>query len=112
MITINKDLETPDNISADAKKAIEIILTVLEKHDSLDTGGCKAFYSPQEWTERGEEYGTESELVICHDGGGLAPFCNYDYQCYSLIDEMTEALNEVGMYIENCTGWYSALYRG
>lgn len=73
-------------------------------------GGCRAFYSPKEWAERGEEYGRESVLIICHDGGSLAPFCRYDYGDYDAIARLDAALRSVGYYVEQCTSWYSAVY--
>jgi len=73
-------------------------------------GGCKAFYSPKQWKERGEEYGTNSVLVLVHDGGDLSPFCNYDYGCPGLVEGLRLVLEKEGLYIECCTGWYSAVY--
>ena len=74
-------------------------------------GGCKAFYSPEAWKERGESYGTKSLLVLVHDGGSLAPFANLDYGAYKLFDGFQKELSKHGYYCEACTGWYSAIYR-
>lgn len=78
------------------------------------TGGCKAFYTPHQWRERGEEYGTESLLIVCHDGGDLAAMLNWDYfhgkEDYERFEELQRRLGLEGMYIEGCTCWYSAVY--
>lgn len=73
-------------------------------------GGCRAFYSPQEWSERGEKYGKESFLVVVHDGGDLAPYFSLDYQKYDQYNKMEEALGKIGYFQEQCTSWYSAIY--
>jgi hypothetical protein len=75
------------------------------------TGGCRPFYTPAEWRERGEEYGLSSELIVVHDGGDYALFFNYAYGAYSAIDAMDTALREAGYYAESCTSWYTAIYK-
>lgn len=72
--------------------------------------GCKAFYSPAQWRERGEEYGRESKLILCYDGGDLREYCNWDYQNYRAIDRLSAHLAKHGYYVEQCTSWYSAVY--
>lgn len=110
----------PSGISNRAKKAYEIIMTVLRKYNALDTGGCQSFYSPKEWQKRGEKYGCESELLVVYDGGDLRPFFSMDAcydllarpgtkNCYALYEEMQDALKAEGFYFEECTGWYSCV---
>lgn len=96
------------------KEQLDIIRTVLKTarcamRDHL--GEYPSFYTPQEWKERGEEYGTESELVVVHDGGYLAPYFNWDYCCYGDVERMGKALGKIGYFAEQCTCWYSAVYR-
>jgi hypothetical protein len=75
-------------------------------------GGCQAFYSPDEWAKRsGEEYGRDSLLVLVHDGGDLAPHCNLDYCNYKAHEKLYKSLRKLGLFVEQCTGWYSAIYR-
>jgi len=100
----------PDGLSSNGKKAYKAIMQVLIDNDALDTGGCKTFYSPAEWKARGEEFCLGAELIIVYDGGGVAPFFNYDYECYGAIDLMDKALDEVGLYSEQGTSWYSGVY--
>ncbi len=102
--------EMPQGLSPKGQKAYHAIMKVLRKYDMLDTGGCKTFYSPQHWKERGEEYGTESELIVVYDGGDVGPFFDYAYGVESLQAAMEEALHAVGCWAEPCTCWYSAIY--
>jgi hypothetical protein len=89
---------------------MKVILQVAKKCGMSYTGGCTPFYSPTEWKERGEKYGRESLLIACHDGGDLEGF----FSPYENIEEFSEmlraALEAEGMYFENCTGWYTAIY--
>ena len=105
-----KELETPANLSKEGKNAVTAIVRLLKKHHATHMGGCKAFYSPIEWAARGEKYGCNSVLVLVHDGGALRDFCNYDAECPSRIEAMIKALEPLGLYVESCTGWYSAVY--
>ena len=73
-------------------------------------GGCRAYYTPKEWRERGELYGRESALILCHDGGDLAPFLNLDYGNYKGFDDFYQMMRELGYYTEACTSWYTAVY--
>lgn len=108
---MNKDLAKPEGLSPQGEAAHATIIAYLESLDLTHTGGCKAFYSPSEWRERGETYGTEAELVIVHDGGDLAHCCNWDYCNEPLREGLREALEKVGLFVEQCTCWYSAVYR-
>ena len=104
------DLSMPDGLSAKGKRAYKAIMQILIDNDALETGGCKTFYSPAEWKARGEEYCRNAELIVVYDGGAVAPFFNYDYECYPLIDIMDKALEKVGLYSEQGTCWYSGIY--
>ena len=107
----NKDLTCPENLSPLGKRAHKAIMEVLRRHEMTYTGGCKAFWSPQEWKDRGESYGHLSELVIVYDGGDLVPFFSPEsVQGYVLYERMRAALEAVGLYWEQCTCWYSAIY--
>lgn len=74
-----------------------------------DDGGT-AFYTPSEWKVRGEEFGEHASLVIVHDGGDLAVFCNYDYGAYEDIEAFSAFLGGLGYYCEGQTCWYSGIY--
>lgn len=105
----NTDLECPAGLDADGKKAWEVIVKLLIDLEQTKTGGCKAFHTPKEWAKR-EEYGEDSVLIVCHDGGDLSYVFNVDKGGASLFDKMTKVLNKSGFYPEPCTSWYTAIY--
>lgn len=105
-----EEFAIPKGLSAKGRKAAQAILKVLKKYDAADSGGCTVFYTPARWKERGEDYGTESLLVVVYDGGDHRQFFNMDCERYKLHEEMRQALHEVGCYPEECTGWYCAIY--
>jgi hypothetical protein len=54
------------------------------------TGGCKSFYTPRE-AHTFCQVGPSALLVVCHDGGVLAPYFNYAYEdmkCYNEADRL------------------------
>ena len=108
LMTTCKDFDT-SHLSGDAIKIANVIKLIMG--EGASGGGCKAFYTPKQWAERGESYGQQSALIVVHDGGDLAPYCNYNYECYRLIEKMDAALKEIGYYLESCTCWYSAVYK-
>lgn len=56
-------------------------------------------------------YGVGSLMVLLHEPGEtLRPYCNYDCGQYDKIEALTDALSEVGLYVEDCTGNYSGVY--
>ena len=107
------DFEIPKGLSPLAQSAAEAIVHTARAFvgETASGGGCKAFYSPAEWRARGEEYGRNSELIVCHDGSDLARFFNYDYNDARAVEAMQKALKPLGLYSEGCTCWYSAIYK-
>lgn len=97
-----------DHLSPGEKTIAQRLIDLLPEYAT--GGGCKAFYSPKEWKIRGEKYGTESLLVVVHDGGDFASLCNLDYAAVSAYEKMQSSLHEVGLYMQQCTSWYSAVY--
>ena len=75
------------------------------------SGGCRGFYTPQQWRQRGEEFGLDSALIVVHDGGDLAPYFNYAYERERLREKMNKALKAIGYYADPCTGWYTAIVK-
>ena len=104
--------------SREAAKIARIILGQMAKYtmpgEPTYTGGCRTFYTSAEWRARGEDYGRESLLIVCHDGGDVAEFFSYDaaYDAgsYDMLERMDEALRAAGYRAEQCTRWYSAIY--
>jgi len=69
-----------------------------------NAGGCKVFYSPEEWRERGEAYGAESELVVVYDGSEARYLAEFN-------PGIEEVLARLNLFIECCTHWYAAVYK-
>ena len=107
------DLAYPEDLplEGDSFEAWKVVIDLMHKdgYSAEDTGGCKVFYSPKRWQERGENYGTSSKLIIVHDGGAHEYYFNgYDY---TQLEKQMVAFSKTDLYVEQCTGWYSAVYR-
>ena len=84
---------------------------ILKSAGAEDSGGCRAFYTPEEWQDRGEDYGCDSVLIVVHDGGDLARAFNISYGDDETMGAVYEALKAAGFWSEACTCWYTAIYR-
>ena len=91
------DIKIPGGLSAMGRAAAGAIKKELIARDG-ETGGYWAFYSPKQWRERGEQYGRNAELIVCHDG-------------YETHEKVLQALAGVGALAEACTCWYTAIYK-
>ena len=116
-------LAMPEGLSAQGQRAHAIILAYLTDHGLLKNDDDAAFHAPSSWNQ---EYGTRSHLVIAHAGGALGPVFSmdsaYESDCahyrktgkarepYALYEGMQDKLREAGLYFEDCTRWYSAVY--
>jgi hypothetical protein len=117
------DLDMPEGLDGPGRRAYEIITAYLRAHGRTGTDGCKAFYAPSTWDQ---EYGTRSHLVVVYGGEALRPVFSmdaaYDLDCahyrqtgksrepYALYEGMQEKLREAGLYFEECTRYYCAVY--
>ena len=65
-----------------------------------------------EWECAGHrEYGKGALMLLIHEPGSvLRPYCNYDCYAYDKIEQLTDALSAIGLYVEDCTGYYSGVY--
>lgn len=111
-------LTKPEGLDADGERAHGIVVAFLKARGMTYTGGCKVFYSPKEWRERGEKYGRESVLIVAHDGGDHARAFSFDAchvhgraEEYEPCEAMQDALGEAGCFAEQCTCWHSAVYK-
>ena len=65
-------------------------------------------YTREEWDG---EYGKNALLILQHyRGDPLYPYVNYDGGQYGKIEQLSDALSAAGFWVEDCTGWYSAVY--
>lgn len=56
-------------------------------------------------------HGNGSVMILLHPPGDpLRAYCNYDCRSYEMIEQLTDALSEIGLYVEDCTGDYSGVY--
>lgn len=110
-LSAEDDLAIPAGLCPLGQAAAEAILAVLRREDRADAGGCRAFYSPAEWEARGEKYGQDAVLIVVHDGGDHMAHFAYEREDYEAIDRMADALRPLGLYSEQATVWYSAVYR-
>lgn len=118
MNTKENYLAKPEGLDAAGEKAYKVIMAFL-KARKLTYVQQKAFYSPAEWKERGEQYGTESKLVIVIEGAEMRRCLSMDacYEvarpgtnCYEPYEALQERLEAEGLYNQDCTSWYSAIY--
>lgn len=72
-----------------------------------DLVGCEF-----EWETPGHrEYGKGALMLLIHEpGSALRAYCNYDCEDYNKINKMVDALEAIGLYVEDCTGDYSGVY--
>jgi hypothetical protein len=107
----NQDFNIPNNLNAQGQQAAEAIVALMTAELANPSGGGgKAFYTPEEWSDRGEDYGQGAVLIVVHDGGDQARYFNLDYEQYGAFDRMNTRLEQLGLYAEQCTCWYSAVY--
>jgi len=104
------DLYTGHLNPTQQKVANEIMSVVRTYTGGLYTGGCKAFYTPEQWKDRGEQFGLYSILIVCHDGGDFAPFFDWGIEADSWRNVMNARLKNLGFYAEQCTSWYTSIY--
>ena len=102
----NPDLNSPFA----GEQAYELIVDFLDWHNLTYTGGCRAFYTPEQWTLRGDQFGEGSVLIVVHDGGDLASVFNGSYGS-PLFDQMAKRLERNGYYAESLSTWATAIYK-
>lgn len=57
------------------------------------------------------KYGRGAIMTLLHEpGSNLRPYCDYDCREYDKIEALADALAEVDLFVEDCTGDYSAVY--
>jgi len=65
-------------------------------------------HTREEWDG---EYGKNALLILVHHSDEpLWPYVNYDGCQYDKIEQLADALSAAGFWVEDCTGWYSAVY--
>lgn len=108
-MALSHEFDVPENLSPLGRRAAQTIRRVLAARGVRTSGGGRVFYAPVEWVERGERYGHHSELIVTYDGGDHVNFFRLSDHLPS-YEVMRKALGEMGMYSEECTCWYAAVY--
>ena len=102
----------PAGIQDDTARAVKLIRSFIRRQrPAANSDGGRTFYSPSEWALRKEEYGLQAVLIINHDGGGLAPYCDYARGDSGKLQRFAQFLQSHGFLLEQCTCWYSAVYK-
>ncbi len=74
-------------------------------------GGCKAFYTPEQWEARGEDHDEAGAvLVLVHDGGDLGPYCNPAYEDERAFKRLGTVLASLGYRLGDGHGWWVPVY--
>lgn len=56
-------------------------------------------------------YGKGALLILVHHPGEkLRPYVDYECREYGKVGRLATALGANGFFVEDCTGWYSAVY--
>jgi len=100
----------PEGLTPEARTAAELIVEFLTENEITYTGGCQTFFTPQEWRERGEDYGTDAVLIVAYDGSSVGRAFSLDRYDYATVEAMSERLAQAGYLAQECTVWYSAIY--
>ena len=98
----------PENLPELGRRAAEAIFNFCHRHDCHYTGGCRVFYSPVEWRSRQEPYHSNL-LIVCHDGGEHKRAVTLDGEDYDTYEQLKQELSDIGVYLQQCTTWYSAV---
>lgn len=109
------DATIPDDLSPRGRRVAELLVkavTRLKDGEPPYTGGCRAFYSPAEWSEREDGYDLRDvELVVVHDGGDFAPCFNLAYEADDWWRAAYGAVSAAGCWAEPITAVYTFVMR-
>lgn len=102
------ELTIPDEIPEAAKSFCRDIRASMRHAGEEWCGGCKAFYSPREWVDH---VSLEAVMVVCHDGGGLAPRFNMNYEQLKLYNQADSMLSARGLWREHQNSAVTHIYK-
>lgn len=108
---LESELDIPEALSSDMRCIIRGLRYWLLNRGDAFTGGCKAFWTPDEWRDNGYGVNSKVECVIVHDGGSLAKYFNMDYMDYKAFDDMHRFLNLRGYWAEAQTSCVTFIYK-
>lgn len=111
--------QVPTGLTRKGRK-IAFFIQRLAKEFNWNSGGQKVFWSPQEWSDKGERW-VGTHLNILHEGGDHAPSFSLDYSynrglwsqgnIYEEYEAMIKMLRDkFSVYAENGHHWNSGVY--
>jgi len=118
---LHHDLTMPAGLNEQGQKAYQIIVEYLTQNGLMPKSvDWRIFHAPAEWQH---EYGHRSHLVVAYEGcAPLKQVFSMDYcyevvaakrgypECYAHYEALTEKLAKAGLFFEECTRWYAAIY--
>lgn len=107
-------LNIPAGLSKDGERAAKIIRDYLTDN-KLTWCESDLFMTPQEWGDRGEQYGNGSILILIHETGAAGEALSYDKAAcaarpYHHLEKLMRTLASAGFYSEQMYSWSSAVY--
>jgi hypothetical protein len=96
----------PPGLDEKGRIACRIIGAFAKRHQ---LGDDAYFYSPAQWTLRDEAFGADSKLIVVYDGSEFASLYNTHYEAEALLEKLQQQLEKHGMFMEQCTVWYSVV---
>ena len=99
-----------DHLTGPAKAfadALNAALMALKGGRAPWGGGCPAYRTREQWIAKGEEYGTEPNvvLILLHDGGDLSRYSG-EPGAWNVVERIAK---EHWMYLCSETGWYTSV---
>jgi hypothetical protein len=107
-VTDPEDFRLPDNLPDLGVIAWLVIEEWREEQGLSFTGGCPLYRSPKD-QKRYSKYGTDSVLVLVHDGGDFSNF-NSDEGSPLRKESLATPLRKAGFYLESLDAATSAVY--
>lgn len=98
----HEDLAIPMELDAEARTVLIELRDMLREHGDEATGGCPAFHVPIG--------GIGALAEIHHDGGGLAPYFNWDYEQPTMTARALDIFARRGMYLESINPAVTRVY--
>jgi hypothetical protein len=102
------EFSIPATISEEMQDLCRQIRQHVRHRGSFGLGGCNAFHDPRE--VRFASVGSKCVLVICHDGGALAPYFNPSYEDAESYQSIDYILRDRNLWREGINPAVTAIY--
>lgn len=97
------DVSMPPALTPNGVLAHEIIMRFIEAEDLAFTGGCKIFYSPDEWRDGEGDITDDAVLVVVYDGAAVRRLFRLEGGDNELVYRFYEEMLARGLYVEEYT---------